>query len=68
MKQTFFFLSDPCPPARKPDDIVRGARKIKLNTNYFEVTIRNPNITLVHYDVDIKSNNKRVMLPKKKRM
>ncbi|XP_050701714.1 protein argonaute-2-like isoform X2 [Eriocheir sinensis] len=60
---------DPCPPARKPGDIVRGARKIQLRTNYFEVTIKNPSITLVHYDVDIKlGNNMAVMLPKKKRM
>lgn len=60
---------NPCPPARKHDDYGKGIRRIDLTTNFFEVTIRNPNKDLVHYDVDIKlPNNMAVTLPKKKRM
>lgn len=60
---------NPCPPARKPNDYGRGSRRINLTTNFFEVTVKNPNKILVHYDVDIKlPNNMTVTVPKKKRM
>lgn len=65
----FFILSDPCPPRRKPKDFGKGIRKINLITNHFEVTLKNPNKIIIHYDVDIKSaDNMAVRLPKKLRM
>ncbi|XP_037792075.1 protein argonaute-4-like [Penaeus monodon] len=56
----------PRPPLRK--DLGTRGRPIKLQSNYFPVTVRKPNIKLVHYDVVIKEGDKDVHLPKKKKM
>uniref|UniRef100_A0A0P4WKQ8 Uncharacterized protein n=1 Tax=Scylla olivacea TaxID=85551 RepID=A0A0P4WKQ8_SCYOL len=59
---------NPYPPPRKPGDYGKG-ELIELTTNFFEVTMKNPNKNILHYDVDIKlPNNMPVTLPKKKRM
>lgn len=58
---------DPKPPQRT--SLGKIGRPIILKTNFFPVTIKNPNKDLVHYDIAIKEGDKgEVALPKKKRM
>lgn len=61
-----FLLLEPRPPLLKD----RGTlgRPIKLQSNYFPITVKNPSIKLVHYDVTIKEGDREVQLPKKKKM
>lgn len=59
--------AEPRPPART--NVGTVGRRIRLTANFFEVTLKTDEITLVHYDVEIKNYKKEaVQLPKRKRM